>query len=487
MIRSRRHPGYKYLLATLDWLTLFAAFVIALRMRGRWAFGDVQGTLANHTAEVIFLAFYSVLAILIFQHNNLYKINVFITLVDHTLRLAKSVVIVVAGLALLAFFIRTPWIVDSRLAILYFALLAMGLLIVVRVIMFRKLYQWLSRNKVLQRNVLIVGAGATGKNLAVNLSWKNYTGHHVVGFLDDDAPIGQAIFGGARVIGRTEEINDAVPALSVEEVIICLDTTDHPHLMNVMEEAMATRAMVKIASPLYDVIPSRLFVEQYGNVPVVGVSQSGVGRVNETYKRVLDLVLVSIGLILLSPLFLLLAALIRLDSRGPVIFRQVRIGKNGKPFNFYKFRSMTVGSEKDGHHRKKVADFIRSKEKVNQLGEGSLKIVNEERITRVGKWLRRPSLDELPQLFNVLKGDMTLVGPRPCLPYEWEHYEEWHKRRLAVLPGCTGMWQVSGRSIVSFEDMVILDLYYIQNASPLLDLRLMLKTIPVMIFASGAK
>ena len=487
MIKSRRHPGYKYLLAALDWLTLFAAFVIALRMRGRWAFGDVQGTLTNHTAEVVFLAFYSVLAILIFQHHNLYKINVFITLVDHTLRLAKSVVIVVAGLALLAFFLRTPWIVDSRLAILYFALLAMGLLLVVRVIVFRKLYIWLSQNKVLHRNVLIVGAGRTGKNLAVNLSWKNDTGHHVVGFLDDDAPIGQAIFGGARVIGRTEEINDAVPALGVEEVIICLDTTDHPHFMNVMEEAIATRAMVKIASPLYDVIPSRLFVEQYGNVPVVGVSQSGVGRINETYKRVLDLVLVSIGLILLSPLFLLLAALIKLDSRGPVIFRQVRIGKNGKPFNFYKFRSMMVGSEEDGHHREKVADFIRSKEKVDPSWEGSLKIVNEERITRVGKLLRRLSLDELPQLLNVLRGEMTLVGPRPCLPYEWEHYEEWHKRRLSVLPGCTGMWQVSGRSIVSFEDMVILDLYYIQNASPLLDLRLMVKTIPVMIFGSGAK
>jgi exopolysaccharide biosynthesis polyprenyl glycosylphosphotransferase len=487
MIKSRRHPGYKYLLAALDWLTLFAAFVIALRMRGRWAFGDVQGTLTNHTAEVVFLAFYSVLAILIFQHHNLYKINVFITLVDHTLRLAKSVVIVVAGLALLAFFLRTPWIVDSRLAILYFALLAMGLLLVVRVIVFRKLYIWLSQNKVLHRNVLIVGAGRTGKNLAVNLSWKNDTGHHVVGFLDDDAPIGQAIFGGAKVIGRTEEINDAVPALGVEEVIICLDTTDHPHFMNVMEEAIATRAMVKIASPLYDVIPSRLFVEQYGNVPVVGVSQSGVGRINETYKRVLDLVLVSIGLILLSPLFLLLAALIKLDSRGPVIFRQVRIGKNGKPFNFYKFRSMMVGSEEDGHHREKVADFIRSKEKVDPSWEGSLKIVNEERITRVGKLLRRLSLDELPQLLNVLRGEMTLVGPRPCLPYEWEHYEEWHKRRLSVLPGCTGMWQVSGRSIVSFEDMVILDLYYIQNASPLLDLRLMVKTIPVMIFGSGAK
>jgi lipopolysaccharide/colanic/teichoic acid biosynthesis glycosyltransferase len=116
-----------------------------------------------------------------------------------------------------------------------------------------------------------------------------------------------------------------------------------------------------------------------------------------------------------------------------------------------------------------------------------LKIVNESRVTRVGRFLRKSSLDELPQLFNVLKGDMSLVGPRPCLPYEWEHYEEWHKRRLSVMPGCTGMWQVTGRSVVGFQDMVVLDLYYIQNASILLDFGLLLKTLPVMLFGSGAK
>jgi undecaprenyl-phosphate galactose phosphotransferase len=113
--------------------------------------------------------------------------------------------------------------------------------------------------------------------------------------------------------------------------------------------------------------------------------------------------------------------------------------------------------------------------------------VNENRITRIGRWLRKTSVDEFPQLINVLKGEMSLVGPRPCLPYEWENYEEWHKRRLSVMPGCTGMWQVAGRSVVGFEDMVILDLYYIQNASLMLDFTLLLRTLPVMVFGAGAK
>jgi lipopolysaccharide/colanic/teichoic acid biosynthesis glycosyltransferase len=170
-----------------------------------------------------------------------------------------------------------------------------------------------------------------------------------------------------------------------------------------------------------------------------------------------------------------------------VFYRQVRIGKNGREFKLYKFRSMTVGSDNDMNREKQVAAFITSKEK-SPITEGtSTKIVNEAHVTRVGKWLRRFSLDEFPQLINVLRGEMSIVGPRPCLPYEYAHYKEWHKRRMSVLPGLTGMWQVAGRSMVSFEDMVILDLHYIQNASIILDLRVMLKTIPVILFGTGAK
>jgi len=194
-------------------------------------------------------------------------------------------------------------------------------------------------------------------------------------------------------------------------------------------------------------------------------------------KRAMDIAVASASLLFFLPLFLVVAAAIKLDSPGPVLFRQTRIGKGGKPFSFYKFRSMIRDAER---HKEALRDR-------NEAEAPLFKIRNDPRVTAVGRILRKTSLDELPQMINVLKGEMSLVGPRPCLPYEWAAYEEWHKRRLSVLPGCTGLWQVHGRSEVGFEDMVVLDLYYIQNASPWMDLKLILQTVPVMLFGTGAK
>jgi lipopolysaccharide/colanic/teichoic acid biosynthesis glycosyltransferase len=188
----------------------------------------------------------------------------------------------------------------------------------------------------------------------------------------------------------------------------------------------------------------------------------------------------------LAPLFALIAAGIKLSSPGPVIFTQTRIGRNGQPFRFYKFRSMHVADNDATEHKKFVQDFIRQpKDTCARDDIKVFKITNDPRIFKLGKFIRKTSIDELPQLFNVLKGDMSLVGPRPCLPYEWECYEDWHKRRLDILPGCTGMWQALGRSTVSFEEMVILDLYYRSNMTLWLDLKIVLQTFPVIFLGKG--
>jgi undecaprenyl-phosphate galactose phosphotransferase len=180
----------------------------------------------------------------------------------------------------------------------------------------------------------------------------------------------------------------------------------------------------------------------------------------------------------------MIAGLIKLESKGPVLYKQTRIGKNGKPFTFYKYRSMYIGSDKDEFRPEKLKRFIKDGDNGNG---SSTKIVQESNITLIGRFIRKSSIDELPQLINVLKGDMSLVGPRPCLPYEWDFYHDWHKKRLSITPGCTGIWQVSARSEVGFRDMVLLDLYYIYNRSLHLDLWVILKTIPVMLFGTGGK
>lgn len=427
---------------------------------------------------------YAVILILIFQHNNLYKINVLLSIADQLVRITKALFYAVIGLAVLSFFVRSHFIIDSRLTILYFATLSFVFLSFGRLVLYRWGLHVLAQNNLYRSLLLIIGAGKSGRLLAANLSAKNSYGVRILGYLDDMHAVGAPIFRGLKVIGSLNDLEAITSQYAIDEIIVCNDDSTHEQLIDILERCQRTQAIVKIASPLYDIIPARLFTERYGNVPVVGLAQTTPGTIQDFYKRVFDIVFATLGLIILLPFMVLVAILIKFDSPGPVLYRQIRIGKNGKTFVFYKFRSMVVGSDDDETRKRNAAIFIQNKKHV---GNGSTKIVDESKITRVGTILRKTSIDELPQLFNVVMGNMSLVGPRPCLPYEWEQYEEWHKKRLSVVPGCTGVWQVSGRSTVGFEDMVILDFYYIQNASPLFDLQLILKTIPVMILGKGAK
>lgn len=206
-------------------------------------------------------------------------------------------------------------------------------------------------------------------------------------------------------------------------------------------------------------------------------------------KRGLDIVGSLVGLVLFSPIMLLAAAAIKASSRGPVIFKQIRVGQGGVPFVFYKFRSMRVDAG-DDPHRQYVQRFINGAATEVNLGSGDkpiYKLQGDSRVTPIGNWLRKSSIDELPQLVNVLKGEMSLVGPRPPIPYEVEAYRAWHLRRiLEVKPGITGLWQVEGRSAVSFDDMVRLDLKYARHWSLLLDVKIILKTVAVVLHCRGS-
>jgi exopolysaccharide biosynthesis polyprenyl glycosylphosphotransferase len=263
---------------------------------------------------------------------------------------------------------------------------------------------------------------------------------------------------------------------AVDVVIITLPWTCHRKIMNIVRECQRRHVNARVVPDLFQMSLSQVNVDDLGGVPLIGVREVRFERGALLAKRAMDVVGAAVALVVGAPLIALIGLGIRLDSPGPVFFHQTRVGAGGKPFVMHKFRSMRQGAEAE-------------LERVRHLDETDgpiFKIHNDPRLTRMGRLLRRASLDELPQLWNVLRGEMSLIGPRPPLPDEVALYLEWHKKRLEVRPGLTGMWQVSGRSLLSFDEMVLLDLYYIENWSLWLDFKILLRTAPQVLRGNGA-
>jgi lipopolysaccharide/colanic/teichoic acid biosynthesis glycosyltransferase len=282
---------------------------------------------------------------------------------------------------------------------------------------------------------------------------------------------------------------DIVGHLADDLVAVLCTETDEPGVQGFIAKVEAA-ASAPWFTAVYATYPDKLFESLVSDklmAPALhGLLVQEVGlRSVRSYrlKRPLDLVASLLLLALALPLMAVVALLVALTSPGPVIFRQQRLGQNGKPFTFYKFRSMRVNSD-DGIHRSFVRALVRDG---GSNGSGLYKLRGDKRITPVGRFIRKTSLDELPQLVNVLKGDMSLVGPRPPITYETEHYDAWHLRRLlSGKPGITGLWQVEGRSRVTFDEMVRMDLRYLRECSLALDLKILMKTVLVVLRCDGA-
>jgi exopolysaccharide biosynthesis polyprenyl glycosylphosphotransferase len=324
--------------------------------------------------------------------------------------------------------------------------------------------------------LLIVGAGEVGRTVMRNIVAHPALGYQAVGFVDDDPDKGRTDIGRFKALGSTANIPQLVKEWAIDEVIVTLPWMYHRKIVSIIAQCEREQTRVRIVPDIFQMTLSHLDVEDLGGIPMIGVREISISSGARIFKRTMDVVLSLVGLVLLFPLFLLIGLIIRIDSRGPVLFRQIRVGKNEELFACYKFRSMHEGAEKE---KEKLLDK-------NEADGPIFKIRNDPRITSVGRFLRRTSLDELPQLLNVLMGHMSLVGPRPAPPAEVQRYQPWHKRRLEVAPGMTGMWQVSGRSELTFDEMVLLDLYYIENWTPVLDLQILLRTLPIVLLGEGA-
>jgi exopolysaccharide biosynthesis polyprenyl glycosylphosphotransferase len=382
---------------------------------------------------------------------------------------AVSTVVVMA----VTFFIHP--LVYSRAMLVYAALLIVLLLGVARLIR-RPIEAYLRRRGIGVDRVLIVGAGEVGRAVMRNLLANPALGYGVIGYIDDDPVKGNGELGRFKGMGGLENLSDIVVKEDVAEVIVTLPWHYHRKIMQVVEKCERQHVRVRIVPDIFQQRLRQLDMDSLGGIPVIGLQQTQISQGALIVKRAIDIVGSIILLILVAPLMLVVILAIRIDSPGPAVFRHRRVGRSGQEFRIYKFRSMIQGAE----------ELQSELEPLNEADGPLFKIRDDPRLTRVGRFLRRTSIDELPQLFNILRGEMSLVGPRPGTPEEVEKYEPWQRERLSIWPGLTGLWQVSGRSNVPFAEMCQLDIYYIENWSLSLDLRILLRTIPYVIFRHGA-
>jgi exopolysaccharide biosynthesis polyprenyl glycosylphosphotransferase len=385
------------------------------------------------------------------------------------------------NVVLVSILIESSNLLDSRFLIFVFALLAIPILYVLRIEILRLLYIRFSSTS-FRRNVIIVGDGKGGKLLATKLMYENPIGLNILGFVDDDKNINDEVVIGKKVIGNINQIEELISRHSVDELLIAVDDENTERTLALIDSCKKMNISVRVTSDLFDIVARRMKTEIYFDVPVIEVSSHYNNSFTLALKRNFDIVFSLFAIIVFSPVLISIALIIKISSPGPILFKQTRVGKYGKEFQFFKFRSMKVIKGEDEERKKQMLKFMN-----DSNGDIRTKVISDDRVTWIGKLIRTTSLDELPQLFNVIKGDMSLVGPRPSLPYEYENYDEWQKRRVNVIPGCTGVWQVWGRSSVSFKESVVLDLYYINNMSPWFDLQLIFQTIPAILTARGAK
>jgi len=327
------------------------------------------------------------------------------------------------------------------------------------------------------RPTVIVGAGAEGQAIAEQLLSAPRSGLQIIGFLDDSLPVGTEAIAGVRVLGSTDAIERLVVNRDVAEVILVPNSVPRKRLLEIYQNfGSSTRVNFRLASGLFEILTTGMTVSEFGNVPLLTMNKVRLTTIDTFLKSVLDYSVALFGLVLLSPVFLVIAILIKLDSRGPVFYRRRVVGMGGLRFDAFKFRTMVSNADA----------LLRSNIDLYKRFEGNCKLVNDPRVTRIGGFLRRTSLDELPQLLNVLRGEMGLVGPRMITPEELRRYGKWETNLLTVKPGITGLWQVSGRSDLSYDERVNLDMYYIRNYSIWFDLRILFRTIPAAVRGHGA-
>jgi len=409
----------------------------------------------------------------LYRLEGLYRRRRRLSWLDSVASLAAATVVGVALLTLIIFGVRP--LAQSRLMLPYAALTIVALLAFIRLGAVQLERRKLRRGEGVART-LIVGAGEVGRAVMRNVVAQPEVGFHIVGFLDDDPAKQSQAIGRFEALGATGDLGKVIRSHRIDEAIIALPWQCRDQIVDLVAACAAARVRARIVPDLFQMSLNHVDLESLNGIPLIGVQEMAISGWRQRSKRGLDVVLAAVCSVVASPLLLVIALAVKLTSDGPVLFRQQRVGRDGRVFTLFKFRSMHPGAD---DHR----DGLRH---LSDTTGPIFKIRRDPRRTPVGRILRRASLDELPQLWNVLRGDMSLVGPRPPMPTEVAEYKDWHRRRLEIAPGLTGLWQVSGRSDLTFDEMVMLDLFYAENWSLGLDLKILLRTVPTVLLGRGA-
>ncbi len=456
----------------LDAILVYFSFWLAwwLRYEQEWLLEVADPYWASlDVYAAVQLALVPVLLI-IFQLQGLYRLPRQTNWLDDAAKTFGGTTIGVAILIVMVFYFRPAAL--SRLMFVYAWIIITVVLAVERALE-RSFRSFLLRRGLGIERVLVAGAGDVGKMVMQNILVRPELGYQVVGFVDDER---NEDLGKFKALGTLRDVRRLIAEHSVDEVIITLPVSAHRITSQIMMACSHRSVRCRVVPDFFQISLKQVDVSELNGIPLISVREFPLHGTSRVLKRVGDTLLAGMLLLVASPLMGAIALAIHLDSAGPILFRQQRVGRDGRTFTLYKFRSMYIDAEE------RLAHLMEHNEATGPI----FKMRNDPRVTRVGRYIRRFSLDELPQLFNVIGGDMSLVGPRPPLPSEVESYEEWHRRRMEVRPGLTGLWQVSGRSDLTFDEMVLLDIWYIENWSPVLDFKILLRTIPTVALGTGA-
>ncbi len=458
------------LLRISDLNLIFCAFLLAYWLRYHVQDPTFQADLITYIPFGLTLVFFLFCS---FQFSKVYRPRRNRIWLEEVYTIASATTVGVVALIILN--LTFGQLSYSRLIFLYTAAFVTLLLGISRGIIYA-VRSYLRNQGIGLERVVLVGAGDMGLMVLRTIAARPSLGYQLIGFLDDNPAKNQTDIGRFQALGPLGNFADILQEHDIDTAIICLPWQSHytiAHLLYVCEQ---TAVKAQIVPDFFQLTKNQMKVEQLNGIPLITTRDVSIAGWNLFVKRVLDVTLAIVASVVALPLGALIALSIRLSSPGPAFYSQTRIGRNGRPFKIYKFRSMIVDAEA---HLDQIADR-------NEASGPLFKMRDDPRHTAIGRILRRFSLDELPNLINVFRGEMSLVGPRPNVPEEVAQYKDWHQKRLSVSPGMTGLWQVSGRSDLTFDEMVLLDIYYAENWSLTLDLSILLRTIPKVLAADGA-